>query len=159
MSVASTINIGGYTLPVGLESLRQVEDSVGQSPFSPIAFTFDFRGIKFRCTCTEVAPNELLFSLSGRLGPLPFTAESPYARMAAQTIVQSAGRHLNGAINVADGHVVVAMKSDLHPPINATTLVSTIITVLSKITPYISLLTEIGCTPRRSSLPRSHPKV
>ena len=142
MPQSETIKIGGFSLPITADSLKDLKG--GQTvTLEPIVFNFEFRHIKFKCTCDDDAMGDPIFCLSGRLGAIPFTAESPYARMAAITIANAAERHLDGAIQIANGHITVTLKKKIASPVTATSLVSSIVVTLTKLAPYLSLLGEI----------------
>ena len=159
MTQPRTIKIGKYTLPMSPESFGS--EGHGDYCVRPEAILFDFsyRQLWFRCQCDAGNSNTAQINLYGCLGAIPFTAESPYARTNAIAIANAASRHLHGAITIADGYIVFNQKNAVESPVTSVILVSAIVTALTKLNPYITLLGDIVRPPSRKNLPAAHTKV
>ena len=164
MTSAKTFSIGGFTLPVSNNALKEMGDAVHNFSLEPIVFNFVFRGIRFRCACKESEAGARV-EIAGQLGAIPFTAQSSYGRLAALSLVKAAHRDLKGMINVMDGTIILKHHKDITSPVTATSLITAIVTTLTTAMPYISLLFEIIGQPKTKlppltdPPPLSHPKV
>ncbi len=159
MAEVKTISVGGFALPVSEDAMKEMGEAVHNISLAPIVFSFEYCRIKFRCTCNESAQGQPKLTLYGRLGGVPFTAESTIGRLAALTVVKAANRDLNGMIGLEDGTIILNHQIAIPSPVTATSLISAIVTTLARATPYISLLFEIIGAPKSKSTlpPLSHP--
>jgi len=161
MTTAKTINVGGFNLPLSDGAIKDLSESLHDITLEPIVFTFEYRQIKFRCTCDDDEQGKAKLGLFAKLGRIPFTAETPYGRMAALTIAKAANRDLKGIIGVNDGAIILNDIKTIPTPVTATGLISAIVVAIGSVMPYVSLLFEIigPPLPKTALPPLPHPKV
>lgn len=143
MKQQPVITLGGISVPLGTTAADMVDQVTTQVKLAPIRFSFDYRQVRFTCNCDDRDDGTIVVRLVGRLGIVPFTAESSLARTAVMTIAESARRDLNGAVSIIDGHVAAHFQSVLPKPIAATSIISAVAVFLLKLNPYLSLLGDV----------------
>lgn len=143
MEQQAVFTIGGIALPLGLTAAEMVDQVTNQVKLSPIHFSFNYRQVGFTCTCEDQSDGTVLVALAGRLGVVPFTAESNAARRAVTTIADYAHRDLKGCVSVRNGYVTAHYQTVLQKPISATSIISSLIVFLVSLNPYIALLGEV----------------
>lgn len=143
MEQQAVFTIGGIALPLGLSAAEMVDQVTTQVKLSPIHFSFNYRQVGFTCNCEDLADGTVQVNLEGRMGVVPFTAESTAARRAVMTIAEYAQRDLKGFVSVSNGYVMAHYRTVLQKPISATSIISSLIVFLVSLNPYIALLGEV----------------
>lgn len=153
------IKIGKYQLPLTSDHLDQMDGQFHDIRLDPISFFFEYRRIKFKCSCHHKTSDGLpILTLAAKLGAIPFTAQSALGRRAALTIVKAAHAHLKGAITLHKDIIVFKHSQPVETPVTSTILVSGIVTSIHQLDPYLNLLGEVIGLPRRTPPPTSPPK-
>lgn len=125
-------------LPIDLRVLAAEGDGSGPPPMG-LYFSFIHLSVPFQCRYEEDGEAGIL-TMTGTLGRMPFSAESPAARTALLTILDAAGRHLGPIFGVEDGEVRLKRSVSLQRPISAAKLVVALVTLLASPKPYIELI-------------------
>ncbi|RAU20173.1 hypothetical protein CU669_19770 [Paramagnetospirillum kuznetsovii] len=141
MSKTKSFTLGGKPLPVDLHTVWT--DDAGQAPtLGDGAITFDFgvRDIRFVAQLEQMA-GDAHVKLVGDLGPMPFSAESPAARMGLARIVEAANEHLGECLfRVTQGRLLLGHDLAIPMPVDATGLVTEITRFLVPTLPYVELV-------------------
>jgi hypothetical protein len=144
-----TLTIGGQALPLDATDIATGRDI----SLSPVSFDFVYGDIKMRGRCV---PDEdgATVRVTGNVGPLPFTAESPDARIAVQAIVDDANAVTGTEVfRVVNGHVMLATECRVALPVSAVGLVSAVAAQLLPIRPYLALMAEVVRPPLQAAGP------
>lgn len=105
-----------------------------------IKFDFDFRDIRFVGQLNQTEGMARL-RLVGDLGPMPYSAESPAARIGLIRIVEAANEHLGrGLFRVTHGRVLIGHDFDIPVPVTATGLICEVSRTLLPALPYMELV-------------------
>lgn len=130
--------LGGKPIPLDLQTVwvdaAGNPQTVGEGP---IKFDFVFRGVRFAGFCDREA-NTL--KLAGDLGLMPFTAESPEARMNLAVIIAEANDVLGPHFRLSKGHLLLGLEAEFKPPLDAVALIATVARALLPAAPYLDLV-------------------
>lgn len=144
MSDPIRLTFGTRSIPLGIGAI--VDDDAMSLALAPIQFDFAYCGVRFACRCEQHADGAVL-KLVGDAGAMPFTAESPSARTAVQSIVDHANGTLPGtpgpALRLTQGRILLGTEHQLPSPITAVALVAAIARFLVPALPYLGLLAEV----------------
>lgn len=136
MSEHKTLSLGGNVLPLDIEAFETLPVPVGSS----IRFDFVFRFVRFRMIC-EHGEDSATLRLTGDVGPLPFTAESPAARGGLIQIMHHVNERFGPRLELVSGNRLrFAAVEPLPLPITATHLVSAVTAMLLPIGPYLDVI-------------------
>jgi multisubunit Na+/H+ antiporter MnhC subunit len=149
MHKSRTLNIGGHTLPISTEALTELNLAEHDLSQHPISFDFKYRRILFKCTCDHQTVGQAMVHLNARIGAVPFTAQSPYARSTTLAIAQAAHQHLGGTISIKNGYVFFEIQNPMTSPVTSASLMTAIVIAIARINPYLALLSEIIPPPPR----------
>jgi hypothetical protein len=142
MPEPKVISIGGQSMPLDIDNLTEDAYKLGTS-LAPVEFAFTFAGVRFACRSEKIDDKNAVLRVAGDLGPLPFSAESPAARLAVLTIVEDANAALGTLLKLTHGRIMVGGDRPLSAPITAATMVTAIATFMLPIRPYLELLSEV----------------
>ena len=135
MSKAQTFSLGGKALPFDVESVLGEADAPPLSlSDGAIAFDFGFRFIRFAGKVEE-ADGAAHLKLVGDLGPMPFSAESQAARVAAGNEVLG-----DGCFRLVQGRILLGGDLTLALPVSAVGLVSAVSRFLVPAISYLELI-------------------
>ena len=141
MSKAKTFTLGGKPLPADIHTVW-TEDS-GQSLAVGDGITlydFAFRDIRFAGRL-EQADGCAHVKLVGDLGPMPYSAESPSARIGLARIVEAANAHLGDThFRISQGRILLGNDLEIPAPVDATRLVTAMAKFLVPTLPYLELI-------------------
>jgi hypothetical protein len=141
MSKAKTFTLGGKPLPADIHTVW-TEDS-GQSLAVGDGITlydFAFRDIRFAGRL-EQGGGHAQVRLAGDLGPMPYSAESPSARLGIARIVEAANAHLgDGTFRISQGRILLGNDLEIPAPVDATRLVTAMVRFLVPALPYLELI-------------------
>ncbi len=146
------LSFGGRSLPFDIGAI--IGDEGVNLTLSPIQFDFAYHGIRLACR-SDPSPAGNQLRLVGDAGPMPFTAESPRARAAAQAILDHANATLapSPAFRCNQGRILVGAEGPLPDPITAVALVAAIARFLAPVHPWLALLSEVVRPPLHSAKP------
>lgn len=130
-------------LPLDLCAFPQRD---GQERVPTLNFTFSYHGILFKSRYEAVDGGARL-SLEAVLGPVPFSAESPAGRPALLAIAAAADHHLDGALRIRAGQIVIEREETVVPPLSAVSLVEAIVRSLVPVKPYLDLVATYVAPP------------
>ena len=131
-------------LPLDMRNL-EVDDEgrlLVRDDESPLRFSFEFAGAPFQAEVT--AGDAPLVKLTGDLGVLPYTIESPAARRWALRVIAASSRLSRGRLEL-DSDYAIRLRAAAPPPArrNPVTIVSTVTALLLDFRPCLELLSEV----------------
>lgn len=134
--------VDGHAMPLDIYALAA--DGAGNvirvDSQGPIRFRFVYRGIPIAVEI-EDADGASDLRMVGDVGPMPFTSESADARVDLHAIIDAANGHLGQRFRVSeDGHILMAMRAPIEPPLNAARLVAALVRALAPVTPYLECI-------------------
>lgn len=106
----------------------------------PLQFDFTYRSIRFAARYDQCPLGLGTLKLVGDCGPMPFSAESPQARITLGTILAEANDVLGPVFKVTQGRILVGGESELDAPLTAVSLVAASAAFLLPVDPYLDLL-------------------
>jgi hypothetical protein len=113
------------------------------SPQGPLCRKFDFSFVYCDIPCAAVLREEggeAELTVTARLGPLPFSAESARARGSLQAIIDAANQSLGGVFTVTDGQIRLTLTAHAPGPVGAVTVVTAVTRLLVPVKPYLACL-------------------
>jgi hypothetical protein len=132
--------LGDRRLPVDIHALAVDSDGdvvgVGKQTFN---FGFSYQSVSFAAHYLEQGALAHI-DLVGQIGPLPFTAESPEARIAVNQILDAANTHLGPIFRIDDGRIELFGAAEVVTPVTAVGLVTAMSTFLLRVKPYIDCI-------------------
>lgn len=138
MSDSAILYLGGKPIPLDLHRVWADETGTPQSVGAgPIKFDFVCRGVRFAGFCDDEA-NAL--KLVGDLGPMPYTAESPSARLNLTTIFAAANDALGPCFRLSGGRILLGLDAVVRPPVDAVALIGAVAVALIPALPYLELV-------------------
>ena len=108
----------------------------------PLRFRFEFAGALFEVVVTTgEAP---LVQVTGELGLLPYTIESPAARRWALRVIAASSQMRRGRLEL-DPSYAIRLRAAAPPPAqrNPVTILSTVTALLLDFKPWLELLSEV----------------
>jgi len=108
----------------------------------PLRFSFEFAGAPFQA---EVTTGETpMVKVTGDLGVLPYTIESPAARRWALRVIAASGRMKRGRLELEANHAI-RLRAEAAPPArrDPVTIISTVTALLLDFKPCLELLSEV----------------
>lgn len=141
MSKPKSLTLGGKPLPMDLQAVWTESEGPALSlGGGTVKFDFGYRDIRFAAQLDHSGETAHM-KLVGDLGPMPFSAESPAARMGLARIVEAANDHLGqGLFRVTQGRVLLGGDLEIPVPVTATGLVTEASRFLIPALPYIELI-------------------
>ncbi|HSV28811.1 MAG TPA: hypothetical protein VLL76_04615 [Candidatus Omnitrophota bacterium] len=162
MSNIQSLHLGGTDLP-DIEALEALPSTGGVSTFD-----FTYHGIRFAARAEDFGDGEARLKLVGDIGPVPFSAEAPVARLGMAHIMMHANNLLGQRFRMADGRLLFGAAAPLATPVTATNLVTSAAGLLIPASPYFDLLAVymepgVGIRPEwrrgRQPAPKSRPAL
>ena len=141
MTRTITFEPGSWTLPIDLGPMLDA-DGAHSLPLSNGAAQFDFgyRDIRF-VGQVDPAPGGARLRLVGDVGLMPYSAESPPARLGLARILVAANDALAGPrFRVTQGRILVGADIELSLPLTAAAIVAAVALVLVRVRPYLDLI-------------------
>lgn len=135
MSNTKRFALGGIELPADIDALEALPSSGGL-----LTFDFTYRGIRFTGDCKDQGDGTARLKLAGDIGPVPFSAEAPAARVGMAHITMHANNLLGQRFRLAGGRLLFSGMADCPAPVNATALVAAAAGILIPAAPYFELL-------------------
>lgn len=132
MSTSTRLSLGDADLP-DIDALEALPSTGGVS-----VFDFTYRGIRFAARCEDAGEGKARLKLVGDIGPVPFSAEAPVARLGMSHIMMHANNLLGQRFKMAD-RLLFGAEADIATPVTATTLVTGAVGVLVPAAPYFDL--------------------
>jgi hypothetical protein len=132
MSTVERLTLGSADLP-DIDTLEALPSSGGVS-----VFDFTYRGIRFAARCEDTGEGKARLKLVGDLGPVPFSAEAPVARLGMAHIVMHANNLLGQRFKLGE-RLLFGVETEIAVPVTATTLVTGAVGVLVPAAPYFDL--------------------
>lgn len=133
MQHSSNLILGELTIP--FEEKDGVE-TIGRRDFN---FRFSYRRIPFTAHFRTDGDASRI-DVSGDVGPMPFSAESPLARIELQTVLDAANAHLGRAFLVQGGRIRLAGAAPVARPVGAVGLITALTLLLLKWRPYLETI-------------------
>lgn len=108
----------------------------------PLCFRFEFAGAPFEVVVT--AGEAPLVQVTGDLGILPYTIESPAARRWALRVISASSQMRRGCLEL-DSSYAIRLRAAAPPPAqrNPVTIMSTVTALLLDFKPWLELLSEV----------------
>lgn len=153
MAEAKKFTLGGVALPLNVDGLEQLP----VSPGGIIQFDFSWRNIRFTCRYQEGETGGGVLRVAGDCGPLPYTAESPAARTGLGQIVVDANDVLGPTFRFSQGRILMVAAEPVSPPLTATHVVTSAVTILLPATPYLDLIAVYVRPPLEPAKPGDSP--
>lgn len=149
--------LGGQKLPIDLHHLGVAEDGHVVGPqCGTFGFHFVWRNIKFTAQFQD-DDGQARLDLSADLCPIPFTAESPQARIDLKAIVSTANGTFGPVLHYRQGKVVLHQMMGVVLPVTAVGLVTALAGFLLKIAPYLDCISTVMAPPLE--LPKDTPRL
>ncbi|MBC7906313.1 MAG: hypothetical protein H7Y60_06135 [Rhodospirillaceae bacterium] len=137
MSEATQLNLSGALVPLDIKAL----EALPVTAEGAIQFDFSYRDIRFAARYQENdSATGGLLKLVGDVGPLPFTAESPAARVGLGYIMVHANDLLGSMFRFIDSRIVLSTKVEVARPVTATNVISAVSSVLIPAAAYLDLI-------------------
>lgn len=135
MSTSAQTSLGGTDQPLDIDALEALPSTGGVS-----VFDFVYRDIRFAARCEDKGDGTARLKLVGDIGPVPFSAEAPVARLGMAHIIMHANNLLGQRFRLND-RLLFGVETQITTPVTATTLVTGAVGVLAPATPYFDLFT------------------
>lgn len=131
MSKPKRLSLGGTELPIDVDSMDRLPTG------GTMQFDFTYRGILFagQCMATEASAT---IKIVGDVGPMPYTAEAPAARVGLSHIIMHANGLLGRVFRLAGDRILVGGEATV-TPVNATRLLAVVAGMLIPVSPYLDL--------------------
>lgn len=121
-----------------------------QTTSGPTDFSFVYRGIPFTGHRDDTSEDGVL-RLVGDIGPLPYSAEAPVARVGISAIVMHANNLLGTRFRVHDQRILVFGSITAKGRPSANRMVSVAAAFLIPLSPYLELL-DVYLLPNRGGI-------
>lgn len=117
-------------------------DYAVQSPPRPASYTFRYRGVPFTVTL-QPSIDGFHYSLKGRIGHVPYTAQNQQGRLNALAILEGA-RGLSDVQLLQDAQqgIWVRAEADVVGPMVPAVVMEQTLRVLQEVRPFVDLLGE-----------------
>ncbi|HVI50997.1 MAG TPA: hypothetical protein VM661_07295 [Candidatus Sulfotelmatobacter sp.] len=138
--------LGDTKMPIDIHHLG-VEDGDHEAGTKRdnFRFTFVWRMLKFQAAYHEQGGAEM--DLSAEIGPFPFSAESPQARVDLKAIIAAANSQLGPVFQERQGRIVLIRRLPVILPVTAVGLITAVTGFLLKIAPYLDCIATVMATP------------
>ncbi|OIR06134.1 hypothetical protein GALL_116060 [mine drainage metagenome] len=142
-----TLILGGQSLPIDFHGLGLVEEEMREGlPCGAFSFHFSWRQYKFRGDYREAGGGAAL-TLQSDLCPMPFSAESPQARIDLEAVVRAANKALGAVLRVERGHIALHHPLEIPLPLTAVGLITPLTAFLIRLSPYLDCLGLVMAPP------------
>lgn len=142
--------IGKLRLPWDFPmSSPELQDQLAKAERSGFSFRFTYRHIAL---AARLRPEKKELSLQGKLGPMPFSAESAVARAQLQAVLDAANQHLGQTFRVIDGWIWLDGHQPIPGPVSAASLVAAIVMFLLPRKAYLQTIELFLHPPRPAFL-------
>lgn len=132
--------------PLGIEKSREL---AGKNTFGEMEFTFEHRGFLFAVRAITKDQFKTM-QFRAHLGNLPYTVESPQARVNAYAVVIAAGAAMGGRLNLtSQQQIMIAEDIAITQPLTPALLISMATNLIITADPYLELLSMIITPPAK----------
>jgi len=135
MPDSKQIRVGGIALPLDVAAI----EALPINPGGVMQFDFAYADIPFSARYEEGGDTGRL-RLSGDVGPLPFSAESPAARAGLAQIIAAAASALGPVFRLAQGRIKLGRDLSIPVPATAVGLITAVAGSLIPAKPYLDLM-------------------
>lgn len=138
--------LGDYKMPIDIHHLG-VEDAGREAGTrrDNFRFTFVWRMLKFQAAYHEKDGAEV--DLTAEIGPFPFSAESPQARIDLKAILTAANGQLGPVFQLRQNRIVLIRRLPVTLPVTAVELITAITAFLLRLAPYLDCIATVMATP------------
>ena len=138
--------LGDYKMPIDIHHLG-VEDNGHEAGTArkQFRFSYQWRHLKFQVAYHEAEGAKL--DLTADLGPFPFSAESPQARVDLEAILNEANSALGLVFQLRQGHIHLIRQLPVQLPVTAVGLVTTLTSFLVRLPPYLDCISMVMASP------------
>jgi|GEM_PF-971537 len=150
--------LGDYKMPIDIHHLGVEEHGhEAGTKRDNFRFTFVWRMMKFQASYHEESGAKM--DLTADVGPLPYSAESPQARVDLKAIVAEVNGVLGPVFQVRGGKITLHRQLPVTLPVTAVGLVTALTSFLLQLGPYLDCLSTVMATPLEVSkgAPRLRP--
>jgi len=138
------LTLGNQSLPLDIHhlGLANIEGPLCHT----FGFAFTWRQTRFNVRYQE-QDGLAHMDLSADLCPMPFSSESPQARVDLDAIMKAANVMLGPVIQLRKGQLRLFARIKVESPVTAVGLVSPLTSFLVRLRPYLDCLSVIICPP------------
>jgi len=149
---AKFLTLGNQSLPLDIHHLGLAEVDGPPSHSFGFAFTWQqFRfAVRYQDNQGQEPQGQAYMDLSADLCPLPFSSESPQARIDLKAIMDAANQMLGPVIQLNKGQLRLNARLKVQPPVTAVGMVTPLTGFLIRLRPYLDCLGVIVCPPLES---------